>query len=845
MKIWTTTTLIIAFFIAIIFSGCSTTAEIAAPKPVKLPTELGRIYKTLDGIDLSHYKRIEDGLLLIGTIGEYDLLLTEPGKPYMLYGNMKGLYARKYSISSYDEVFSSLQVNYYSGYMYRWHENKDNPVPILGRLTTRGKGGYLRVADGSFDFIIFAKQFFSSTPSNQAIMTKGLLTFIDGSGHIVDKRYQLNRYSHLNNPYTPGIFNHEEESTDREVMIDSKANDDREKFIFASGLPQFDFLLPKPEPLLTLLRGKKSWHYIQKYVFFSDVFSLRKLFAQKKINANKLQIPKSFWVIKDRNTYYDGNFMRRFFVPWGESAFVYSYKTNKTYLDSYEPKKGYQPPVLTLPSLKEIVTNGQLSVNQQCMGKSDGMVVLSGQCDPEAPSFPLTVMTELSNYQFIINVWSSVNHRSVYLLTGVESPEKKFYHWIVDAFMVNKIVKPTATMAILTTGKDSFSDKLIAFANQGEEKQICEKQALAVSNAEKALQIKLRINSSLKNYERNYQRDWANFPRAVDQFIRNSHHSTPTRDFEHDVWNDLSEKKQNVKQHLDMIKRYQNVNNSVCQPNSERMTQLVSALDTFYKDLSSSMKQLSDTYYIKAIDYTKKIRNMAYRIEAAKKQYNQQMAISQFMNNLKSSMQSDLATKRATAFSIANSMRESREDVNAQIADAKARNQAYFANKTPVVITQTGIISPVSLPSQTLDISSKSTVYLAHKKTNRLGLKDAMAQAEAKTKKLRRKAQKNRILNNKPADLSKQEAEKIVYTVALTWQNKVGIWFACGPVQCTQAGDDTEKAALNFVVGNKSIIGKNKYHRCNQYTLSSMAKDTAGDFSEKRIRRLSKCLVKE
>jgi len=733
---------------------CTNLISKAGPAPAtsKIPGELDPMYRTLNGMDLSQYKRAGDGLLLIASIGQFDLLLTEPGTSYTVYGHVTGIYARRGGLSAYDDsVFSPMGVAaHFSGYMLRWKRNKDNPVPLIGRLAITGMIGEQKlVATGVFDYQIFSKPFLSEAPASVMFMREGLLTFTDQSGRIADKRYQVNRYSMYGD-----AFHSFEEDTDRSVLVDPKAGDDstnKNSWVsetytnsWASALPEFEFVLPRPGRVVAAIGDAKHYHYdrVHDRALWARDYSLGKLLAQRKIDADHLLLTP-FGAVRDRDDVsYDSNKIRRrgrASVYAGQSAFVYSYKTDKTYLHPYSEHMYKDAPVLTLPSLKDIVINGQLSVNQQCMGKTDGMVVLSGQCDPEAPGFPLTVMTQLSADQFIINVWSDINRRSTYLLTGARFPKNDFYRWTVDAFMVDKPVKPSATLAALKTGKDPFSDKLVAFASQGQEKQICEKQAVAVRNAEKALHFKPGIKSSLEDYERRYKRDWANLGKAVDEFIRNSHHSSPEWDFEKIVWDDLSKMKKDVGQRLDALKRYQHVHNSVCQPDSKRMTQLVSALESFYKDLSSSMKQIDKAYYTPAVERTKEIRVMASRVEEAKRQYNQQMAISQLMSNLQASMQSDLRARRAAAASIARSMRESREAVDAQIADVRERNEAYFANRTPVVTApQTGVIRPVAMPTHSLDLSAQGRVYPGGRKPNRLGLKDALAQAEAKTKRLRR-----------------------------------------------------------------------------------------------------------
>ncbi len=76
--------------------------------------------------------------------------------------------------------------------------------------------------------------------------------------------------------------------------------------------------------------------------------------------------------------------------------------------------------------------------------------------------------------------------------------------------------------------------------------------------------------------------------------------------------------------------------------------------------------------------------------------------------------------------------------------------------------------------------------------------------------------------------------------VALTWQNKAGYWFACGPIQCIYAGEKSEEKALNYVLSDYSHSSayKNKYGRCNQYIVSGVK---SYEYSVSKVERLAKC----
>lgn len=87
-------------------------------------------------------------------------------------------------------------------------------------------------------------------------------------------------------------------------------------------------------------------------------------------------------------------------------------------------------------------------------------------------------------------------------------------------------------------------------------------------------------------------------------------------------------------------------------------------------------------------------------------------------------------------------------------------------------------------------------------------------------------------------------AKKLEKGLALSWQNEAGYWFACGPVQCTQAGSETEKQALDYVINEKRheywylIQAEKPVGVCHEYTIKGME---AYDFSEEKVRRLAKC----
>ncbi|WP_199930435.1 hypothetical protein [Sedimenticola thiotaurini] len=691
------------------------------------------LYQPLKNVDLSQYKRAGDGLLLVGRKGEYDLLLTEPGRPY------------KVSKSRFEGIkkFNNDQFMNYSGYMLRWVNNKNEPAPYIGRLTSFADDGRKAVYKGAFVATHYKAKAFGSTPTGPKAFLEGIETQFDASGRIVEMDYKIHRYTSKwlgpkNNRKI--VYYTFPERTTREVELTPATKEQAAVATRATGLPDFQFVLPHPRQLAEKMSSLDR-------ALFTRAYSLVDLFEQKKINTDHLLLqpfaPTKGEYREIRRFQWELLAPEHAMVHKGQSAFIYSPMTRHTYLlphpgDSYKNRS----PILTLPSLQDIVINGQLAVNQQCLGKTDGMVVLSGQCDPEAPGFPLTVLTQLSADQFIINIWSDIDRRSTYLLTGSKFPKEAHYRWSVDAFMVDESVAPDTTLAVLATGEDSFSDKLVAFASRGQDQQACDRMSTAVSHAEQALRFDPRIDRRLASYQKQL-RFWEDTNLAIYELKRNPS-KTPVTDFRRAVWNDLVSMKRDINQRLATLKRHRDVNNSACQPDSQRMDELVSALTDFERNLSASMKQLDETYYAQA----EALKNDLFSLVARQEEAQNNAAMALFLSRLQASLNADLNARQAQSNSIMRSMIASRKAVDAQIAEVKARNAAYFANKKPVVAApQNNIVRPVAMPLQPLDTTAGSKVYLNGKKPTRLSTQQAIAQAQAKTKRLveQRKAGSERL----------------------------------------------------------------------------------------------------
>ena len=140
-------------------------------------------------------------------------------------------------------------------------------------------------------------------------------------------------------------------------------------------------------------------------------------------------------------------------------------------------------------------------------------------------------------------------------------------------------------------------------------------------------------------------------------------------------------------------------------------------------------------------------------------------------------------------------------------------------------------------------LSTQEAIAQAQDKTHRIRLAEER-RAREKTERERQRHEREARAREKRAR-QKAQREKTVYNVVLTWHNKAGKWFACGPVQCIQVAEDTEQQALNYVIGKRrhSIVGSSRYYGCRQYRVAAKAKDTAGDQSEAAIRRRATCRI--
>lgn len=76
--------------------------------------------------------------------------------------------------------------------------------------------------------------------------------------------------------------------------------------------------------------------------------------------------------------------------------------------------------------------------------------------------------------------------------------------------------------------------------------------------------------------------------------------------------------------------------------------------------------------------------------------------------------------------------------------------------------------------------------------------------------------------------------------LVLTWQNSAGYWFACGPVQCIQGGEKTEKEAMDLVLQkHHSESYHDQFGKCTRYIVTAGMQ--SWDNSAEKVERLAKC----
>jgi len=134
--------------------------------------------------------------------------------------------------------------------------------------------------------------------------------------------------------------------------------------------------------------------------------------------------------------------------------------------------------------------------------------------------------------------------------------------------------------------------------------------------------------------------------------------------------------------------------------------------------------------------------------------------------------------------------------------------------------------------------------------------RDQVRNEQARQEQIRKETQKREALVRKEQDIADKKLNPKSYQAkrnvevkrsgeVLTWKNKAGYWFACGPVQCTSAGNKTEKEALGFVVSDsrhKYYFHSGNAHTgpgiCNTYIVKGLE---SFDNSKEKVTRLAKC----
>jgi len=699
-------------FIAVVLAACNSPSETkpsgTSAKASKSNAHTDPFYAPLNGVPLSQYENEGGGLLKVTEKNDFDLLLTSPGTTTVV--DTRGMV-------SLGLERGTLYKQRFEGYLWRWHKRSD-PMPYLGRLTIQQKSGRKTVITGSFWARFYEGKVFGSSPANLGTLREGFVEKYDRKGRLVSREYHVYRYSWR---YSSLMKRSNASSykyyTQRRLPFIEKETG--QKPYYGSMLPQYEFVLPKPQVLVKAFPDDpKRSSYIREE-------SLAKALKAKQIYPRHLLItpPKPAYLgrydLSGRTTKRDPN---RKYYSW-ESPFVRDLITETTYLQSYNRNT----PVLTLPSYQKMVATIQQPENAVCMGKTRGVAVLTGRCDAKAPVFPLTVLTQMPNDQFLINVWTDANKRSTYLLSGTRDLERGYYKWSVDAFMIEKPFSTKETMQALSTGKDSTSVQLAGFAETKQDQLACRKMVQAVQSAENALQGSMRLEEKLDSYERNVD-IWDNMGWAVEN-IKSDY--SPSALFKSTVWDDSVQFEKDFKQTVQRFTQNKNVNNSVCQADKARMEELTAALNARSKQISNTLDRLNDTYYAQAQKKTREIYTWRGRLKEAK----QQMAMNQLITKMNQSFAKDEAYRRKERAEMDLAVQRSKDSVKAQIAEVQARNKAYFDNQKPVYTQSIPVVVPVKLPNRSLDTTTVAKAPQPES-NSRLSTKEAIEQAKAKTESL-------------------------------------------------------------------------------------------------------------
>lgn len=692
---------LVPFVAAAALSGCvtfdlggsgeqsATTATTAAPAaPI---TYDDPFYKPLNGIDLSKYSRTDDGLLKIATKGDYDFLMTDPGHPYLIYELPAGFDQFRngwYRHTSLRRPFE------FSGYMFRWHSNMSDPAPYIGRLTMAGDDGSKFTASGSFSALIYEKTFFGDTEDSRRIFKEGMVKDYDPSGQVERQFYTVNisgdYYLHDGSFSWDSIY----EYTFRPVDIrPASGNRKAVRDYFASGFSQIEFELPTPETV-----AKNIWN--DGRAIYTHEYSLYQLLQERKIDPSNLLLKpfayKDAGEVRSLTNGSEGplNSYRRALVRDGQSAFIYSYLTNKTYVQTYGTKGVNPQPVLTLPSIKEMVATARLKANQSCMGKTDGMVVLTGVCDPKAPVFPLTVLTEPVKGEFLLNVFSSADRRSSYYLKKVKASNYRVVAWNAEKPLSDVAMQPAQTMALLSTGKDAV---MTAFVTHGEDAKTCAAIADAIAKAEETLKTDPKVDARLKSFEKEMDEKWSTSnPQLLTEIDRGR---SPVKSFENDVLFHLRIVSGDISSRIETLKKYQNVSNSVCQPDQKRIADLLAALEEYGKNLAATRHDIDEAYYDDLEDYTKQLQDMNDRVRGMERQQ-QAAAWNQMVANSQASLNASIASlqhmgtriqRQNNAImqrGIAKQKLKEKQEREKTYANINSGSKAYFASHSGPAVEQ-------------------------------------------------------------------------------------------------------------------------------------------------------------
>lgn len=117
-----------------------------------------------------------------------------------------------------------------------------------------------------------------------------------------------------------------------------------------------------------------------------------------------------------------------------------------------------------------------------------------------------------------------------------------------------------------------------------------------------------------------------------------------------------------------------------------------------------------------------------------------------------------------------------------------------------------------------------------------------LAALRAEQQNMRQQAEQRRQKANAPkvSQSNENPAKPALTGEILTWKNKAGKWWSCGPIQCIWSSYDTEKEVIALVIdGNRMTYSYNgPVGKCRSYTVTGLE---SYDASREMVRKQAKC----